>query len=137
MAINFSLGGGFDNEYMSQAEAAGREAERKRAAAGGAASPIATVLDLLGIGRQVAKAPKGESTETGDLSSTQDTQTQNQTVVADKKGDVLAVVEDVTKSPDTKVERLPLAPLELGPLPQLSGQGIPRPLQSIDPNLGF
>ena len=136
MAVNFSLGGaGFDNEYMSQAEAAGREAERRKqaAVAGGAAgSPIATVLDLLGIGRQVAKAPKGESKDTGDLASTPpEGETVTQIPVTSKKGDVIAVVEDVTKDPESKTQRLPMAPL------QLSGQGIPRPLTSIDPDLGF
>lgn len=134
MAINFSFGG--DNEYIADAEQARRQAEGNRAAGGLAgASPIAVVLDLLGIGRQVAKPPKGESGQTGDLASTPESPDSVPVAVTDKKGNVLDVVEQTLRQvgESTDVQRLPLAPLELGPLPQLSGRGSPQPLQRIDP----
>lgn len=134
MAISLDFGFG-SGEYEQNAERARLNAQSGRSGGGGP-SPIAVVLDLLGIGRQVAKPPKGESSKTGDLASTPEESTQ-QIAVTDKKGDVLDVVERVVNE-DSKIERLPLAPLELSPMPLMtSGQGVPRPIPRIDPTTGL
>jgi hypothetical protein len=125
--IDFQMG--FGNEYMDDAERARREAESKRSAASG--NPIAIVLDALGIGRQVAKPPKGDSKDTGDLAS-QSEAPETQTVAAvDKKGDVVGVVEQVLNQTGTStdVQRLPMAPL--------SNMQLPRSIQRIDPTTGL
>lgn len=132
--INFGMGG---DDYQADAERARLNAQR--GGGGGGPSPIAVVLDLLGIGRQVAKPPKGDSKKTGDLASTDDKDMTQQTAVTDKKGNVVDVVEetirDIGKSTDVK--RLPLAPLEVSPFSPLSGQGLPRPITRIDPTTGI
>lgn len=133
MAIDFNFGGGAD-EYMADATRARLAAQGRRD--GGGASPIAVVLDLLGIGRQVAKAPKGESSETGDLASTPNESTES-IAVTDQKGDVLGTIEQVVnEAQPTDVQRLPLAPLEIQPL-GTSGHALPRPLTRIDPTTGL
>lgn len=134
MAISLNFGDGGD-DYQAEAERARLNAQRGKGGKGGP-SPIAVVLDLLGIGRQVAKPPKGDSAETGDLASTPKESTQAM-AVTDKKGDVLGTVEQVVnQSRSTEVKRLPLAPLELAPL-DFQGQVVPRPLTRIDPTTGI
>lgn len=56
MALNLNFGG--ENEYVQAANQAARQR-----GSGGGASFIGSVLDLLGIHRQVAKPPKEESPE--------------------------------------------------------------------------
>jgi hypothetical protein len=59
-------------------------------------------------------------------------------VTDQKTGDVVGTVNQVLKQndPSVNVQPLAMAPLEVGPFPQLSGQGIPRSIQQIDPNTG-
>lgn len=144
MALSMNIGFGEGNEYMAEAESIMKtEQAKKRAAAaaaggggGGGGNPIAVVLDLLGVGRQVALPPEGESSETGDLASTPAAPTSQTTAVTDKSGDVIGQVEQAVSQfgNSTDVQRLPMAPFEL---PSLSGRGIPAPLTRIDPTTGM
>ena len=63
--LRVSLGNGADggDEYAAEADRARANAGKKGEDGGSAASPIAVVLDLLGIGRQVAKPPKDSKGE--------------------------------------------------------------------------
>lgn len=136
MPVSINFGGG--NEYVDDAERARREAGSGSGGLFGGASPIAVVLDVLGIGKQVAR--EGNPSETGDLASQDKGPVTQETEVTDKKGNVLDVVEQTIQEvgQQTDVQRLPLAPLELDPLPMMtSGQTLPRPLTRIDPNSAF
>jgi hypothetical protein len=113
MGIGFSMG---DNEYMSQAERA-----RQNAKGGGLKNLLQGIGQALGLSEPVAKAPKGDPSETGDLASQPETQTAK---ITDDKGDVISAIE-VASAP-TGISRLPMAPMTVSP-----------PLIEIDPDTGL
>lgn len=114
---NLTIDFGGDNEYIGMAEAA-----RKKAGGGGLGSLLQGIGEALGISKPVAKAPEGESSETGDLASTAPTK---DVTVTDSKGDVLGAVKAAT-DPGPKVERLPMA-----------SQAVSGPLIEVDPDTGI
>jgi hypothetical protein len=59
--LRVSLGGGDGDDYAAEAEQARANADKRGGLA--SASPIAVVLDLLGVGRQKAKPPKKSAGE--------------------------------------------------------------------------
>ena len=135
MALNVLVGLGDGNEYQDAAEAAMRKAKAQdqammAAAGGGGGSPIAVVLDLLGINHSVAKGPKkGNPADTGDLASTPAAPSKESVAVVDKKGDVVDTVERAIKEPPTPT----VQPLAMAPL-TLSNDGLPRSIPTVDPN---
>lgn len=128
--INYMFGWEDD---AANAEQAARQGMQKSGQPG-QGGLIASVLDLLGVGTQVAKGGK-ESQESADLAAREADPSRDST---EDSQDVVQVAQDVlqTTGRESGIRRLPLAPLELGPLPALSGQGVPAPLAAIDPTTG-
>lgn len=138
MALNIDFGG--DNEYISAAEKARRDAESK-----GGPSIIASVLDALGIHRQVAKEPKASSAANGtpDLGVEQGkaNAAPKPQPVTNESGDVVGTVTPKPSVLDQAAAASGIQPLPMttsaAPMGNLSSQGVPRPLQAIDPDLGM
>lgn len=123
--LNFDMG---DNEYMAAADKARRDAESGGGSGGGGF--IASVLDALGIHRQVAKPPK--QTDLGEQKAQENAAPKPQPVT-DDKGEVVG-----TKTPASTLLDQAAVAAGVAPLPMtqpLSGQGIPRPLTAVDPDL--
>lgn len=128
MALNIDFGG--DNEYVSAAESARKSA--------GGPSIIASVLDALGIHRQVAKEPKTPDlgVEQGKANTAPKPQP-----VTNESGDVVGTVTPKPSVLDQAAAASGIQPLPMttsaAPMGNLSSQGVPRPLQAIDPDLGM
>jgi hypothetical protein len=99
---------------------------------GGAGSFIASVLDLLGIHRQVAKGPKTKdlATETGPDFKKKEPESNGKK----KKNSAPAPKLDVLSSVDSAVTRIPMAPSNnFAPFGMRSAD-MNRPMTMIDPD---
>lgn len=101
---------------------------------GGAGSFIASVLDLLGIHRQVAKGPKNKdlATETGPDFVKKEPESNGK---KKKKNSAPAAKRDVLSSVDSAVTRIPMAPASnpFAPFGMRSAD-MNRPMTMIDPD---
>lgn len=132
MALNLNLGFG-DNEYQDNAENA-----RRKAAAGDGPSLIASLLDAIGVHKQVAKGGESGAAKK-DKKDKQGVDAAPAAVVPTGESDVLAAAESALVTPSAAANPLPPSQrptTDWGK--QMADKLLLRPLgqRQIDPDLG-
>lgn len=113
LSMNGGNAGDGGDEYVN-------EAERARQSSKAGASPIATVLDLLGIHKQVAKS-KDTATDAKSPSPGEDT-TSNQS-----SAPVTSAADQFVQDTLSSLSAMPIEPMPGGPATEIA------PIQSADP----
>jgi hypothetical protein len=129
MALNLNFGG--DNEYVSQAESARKSASGP--------SIIASILDAIGIGTQVAKQPDLSDSQTPEAKSAkQDKALAKANSESEESVSIPAISQAETA---LGVQPIPMAPMAVStsPITPWGQQYLDslKPLTQIDPDVGM